>query len=145
MRQRNILCGTLYFVSLIIIDQHYFMALNNFFFNKNFFLFFKTSHPLKGIFPGELGVPQRWYFPVSPAYWFGPRWRQKLCCRKDGSAILEESPDLDAVKTDEFFEKNPTGLKEGIKIRNLRKVHSLSRGTVSGLINFFLNILFLIF
>ena len=26
---------------------------------------------IENVFPGEYGIPQRWYYPVTKTYWFG--------------------------------------------------------------------------
>ncbi len=46
---------------------------------------------IEGIYPGEYGVPRRWYFPLQPSYWFGDG------CLKN------------AFKKKNLFEKNKLG------------------------------------
>ncbi|KAK6165163.1 hypothetical protein SNE40_023607 [Patella caerulea] len=66
---------------------------------------------VESVFPGDYGVPERWYFPFTKSYWCG-------------YSISDDSIDdksLNVGQNPEFFEKDPVGLEPGIQIRNLRK------------------------
>ncbi|XP_058142595.1 phospholipid-transporting ATPase ABCA3 [Dasypus novemcinctus] len=68
---------------------------------------------VEAVFPGQLGVPQPWYFFILPSYWCGhPR------------TVLGKEGDDDPEKAlrSEFFEAEPEGLVAGIRIQHLSKV-----------------------
>ncbi|XP_029433384.1 ATP-binding cassette sub-family A member 3 [Rhinatrema bivittatum] len=68
---------------------------------------------VEAVFPGEYGVPQPWYFFLTPLYWCGtPR------------TVLEKEEEEDPEKAlkSQFIEEEPTDLISGIKIRHLSKV-----------------------
>ncbi|XP_023584173.1 phospholipid-transporting ATPase ABCA3 [Trichechus manatus latirostris] len=69
---------------------------------------------VEAVCPGQFGVPQPWYFFLTPSYWCGS-WR---------SVLGEEDGDDDPEKAfrTEFFEAEPKGLVAGIKIKHLSKV-----------------------
>ncbi|KAH1004271.1 hypothetical protein HUJ04_004050 [Dendroctonus ponderosae] len=80
---------------------------------------------IEAVFPGEYGVPQKWYFPFTATFWCGQP-------RHSGVESFEEA----AVKNEaEFFETDPQNLSAGIKIRKLRKVF----GTKAAVRNLSLN------
>ncbi|KAK3103434.1 hypothetical protein FSP39_019190 [Pinctada imbricata] len=61
------------------------------------------------VFPGEYGVPKPFYFPFTKSYWLGGE--------------QSETQELhDVILESEHFEKEPTELKVGITVKNLRKV-----------------------
>lgn len=92
---------------------------------------------VEAVFPGEYGVPLPWYFPLKKSYWFGKT--------SDDSENLElssyENPSFQTYKTDnaevksnaEYFEKEPTGLKSGIKIIGLSKTFDKRKYAVKDL------------
>ncbi|ELK30082.1 ATP-binding cassette sub-family A member 3 [Myotis davidii] len=57
---------------------------------------------VEAIFPGQFGVPQPWYFFITPSYWCG-------------------HPRTVSLKT-EYFEAEPENLVAGIKIKHISKV-----------------------
>ncbi|XP_076998257.1 phospholipid-transporting ATPase ABCA3 isoform X2 [Tamandua tetradactyla] len=68
---------------------------------------------VEAVFPGQFGMPQPWYFFITPSYWRGhPR-----------AALGKEEDDgpEKALRT-EFFEAEPDGLGAGIRIKHLSKV-----------------------
>ncbi|XP_059176012.1 phospholipid-transporting ATPase ABCA3-like [Physella acuta] len=68
---------------------------------------------IEAVFPGDYGVPQPWYFPISRRYWG--------CCPSSQDYI--ELDDTVSIGQDpSMFEKEPNQ-KAGIKIRNLCKVY----------------------
>ncbi|GAB1602809.1 ATP-binding cassette sub-family A member 3-like [Argonauta hians] len=66
---------------------------------------------IEAVFPGEYGVPQKWYFPFTKSYWIGTI--QTKCL----SGTLGTSQEDDR----QFFETEPSNLKAGIQIKNLYK------------------------
>ncbi|XP_039428969.1 phospholipid-transporting ATPase ABCA1-like [Culex pipiens pallens] len=72
------------------------------------------------VFPGDFGLAQPWYFPVSKRFWFG------------------ESPTKDPFTEDppskkENIEDDPKGRPARIVIKGLRKVYSNKKVAVEGL------------
>ncbi|XP_057661740.1 phospholipid-transporting ATPase ABCA3-like [Diorhabda carinulata] len=63
---------------------------------------------VEAVFPGEYGVPQKWYYFVTKKYWFGD------------DEILDNSS-MSKENFSEFIEEEPKNLNVGIKIFNLRK------------------------
>lgn len=91
---------------------------------------------VEAVFPGEYGVPQPWYFPFTATFWCGqPKYAGELqfvFVRNIlagfllgvqfinlllGIEDLNDEANIDARS----FEKEPTNLHAGIKIKNLRK------------------------
>ncbi|XP_067672614.1 phospholipid-transporting ATPase ABCA3-like [Haliotis asinina] len=66
---------------------------------------------VEAVFPGEFGVPQKWYFFLTRSYWCGTKQRDDV----------DDSKDLNPEQDDEYFEKDPVGMRPGISIRNLSK------------------------
>ncbi|XP_052767410.1 phospholipid-transporting ATPase ABCA3-like isoform X2 [Mya arenaria] len=66
---------------------------------------------VEAVFPGEFGVPLKWYFPVTCSYW---------CGTKPDDYVTDDK-NISIGQISEFFEKDPSGLRAGIQIRNLRK------------------------
>ncbi|XP_050311852.1 phospholipid-transporting ATPase ABCA3 isoform X2 [Anthonomus grandis grandis] len=77
---------------------------------------------VEAVYPGEFGVPQKWYFPFTTEFWCG---RSKGYSSID---TLEES----VGHTSGQFEEEPTNLQAGVKIQNLRKVFE-SKVAVDGI------------
>ncbi|CAH1776854.1 unnamed protein product [Owenia fusiformis] len=70
---------------------------------------------VEGVFPGEYGIPQPWYFPFTRSYW---------CGAKQLNAVGDDDEEIMGGgygQNSEYFEKEPMRLNPGIKIRNLRK------------------------
>ncbi|KAK2490464.1 hypothetical protein MC885_020850 [Smutsia gigantea] len=69
---------------------------------------------VEAVFPGQLGVPQPWYFCFTPSYWRGsPR-----------TAMGKEEGDEDPEKAlgTEYFEAEPEDLVAGVKIKHVSKM-----------------------
>jgi ATP-binding cassette subfamily A (ABC1) protein 3 len=77
------------------------------------FLYLAIALYIEAVFPGEFGVPQPWYFPVSRDYW----------CSKPPTLDHEEFSRDKA----EFFEKFTEDLPIGIQIQNLSKTFGANR------------------
>ena len=60
--------------------------------------------------PGKYGVAEKWYFLFLPSYW----------CPANKVTDQEEDT-VSSVEDASMFEEQPTGLKAGIKVNNLRK------------------------
>nr|XP_033770036.1 ATP-binding cassette sub-family A member 3 [Geotrypetes seraphini]XP_033770037.1 ATP-binding cassette sub-family A member 3 [Geotrypetes seraphini]XP_033770038.1 ATP-binding cassette sub-family A member 3 [Geotrypetes seraphini] len=75
---------------------------------------------VEAVFPGEYGVPQPWYFFLTPLYWCGTPitvlGREK-----------EEEEDPEKALKREFIEEEPTDLISGIKIKHLSKVFKMGK------------------
>ena len=97
---------------------------------------------ISNVFPGEYGIPQKWYFPVTKNYWCG-----NSCNLLDGidnygfELSARDQVDSDNKNNSRFFEKEPRGLSKGIEIRGLHKsfdgghtyaVNNLNLTTYSG-------------
>ncbi|XP_071130810.1 phospholipid-transporting ATPase ABCA3-like isoform X2 [Mytilus edulis] len=67
---------------------------------------------IEAVFPGEYGVPLPWYFPFTSSYWFGTV----------ASDEMEGDENYLNTRSSEYFEQDPTRLRPGIQIRNLKKV-----------------------
>uniref|UniRef100_A0A8C3WSX6 ATP binding cassette subfamily A member 3 n=1 Tax=Catagonus wagneri TaxID=51154 RepID=A0A8C3WSX6_9CETA len=68
---------------------------------------------VEAVLPGQFGVPQPWYFFITPSYWCGqPR------------TVLgkEEDDDPEKALRTEYFEAEPEDLVAGIKIKHVSKV-----------------------
>ncbi|XP_044745815.1 phospholipid-transporting ATPase ABCA3-like [Coccinella septempunctata] len=62
---------------------------------------------VEAIYPGEFGVPQKWYFILTPGFWRRRNVEQDDC-------LLDPN-------NGEFFDDDPTDLRAGISIRGLAK------------------------
>lgn len=77
------------------------------------------------IFPGDFGVPEKWYFPLTKTFWCG---------------YSENKPASDTKPSNnsQTIEDEPSDKHAGIQVRNLRKVYSNKKVAVEGLtINMF--------
>lgn len=73
------------------------------------------------VMPGEFGIPEPWYFPVSPSFW----------CKNRKITSMEEIFDQPMQKKN--YEDDPSDSNPGIQIRNLRKKYSNKKVAVKGL------------
>ena len=72
------------------------------------FIYLCLTFYIEALFPGEYGIPEKWYFPITSSYWFGEK----------------QNFDIKTIgfnQNKEFFEAEPTDLRVGIKIINLFK------------------------
>lgn len=72
------------------------------------------------VFPGEFGVPEKWYFLFTKSYWTG------------GKSNKIDSSNFYQTKSSSF-EDEPEGKHAGIQIRDLRKVFENKKAAVKGL------------
>ncbi|XP_050098673.1 phospholipid-transporting ATPase ABCA3-like [Anopheles aquasalis] len=73
------------------------------------------------VFPGEYGVAEPWYFPVTKKF-----WTNKVTTIDDG-ADAQQGERMDNI------EPEPVGKHAGIRIRGLRKVFNKTKVAVKGL------------
>nr|CAH59462.2 ATP-binding cassette transporter sub-family A [Pecten maximus] len=92
-------------------------------------LYLLVTWYVDNVHPGEYGVPKPWYFPVSKTYWCG-------VTPTADNYNHEEPP---SVTNPEKFERDPTDLRVGIKISNLRKVFGSGTGKKVAVANTTLN------
>eukprot|EP01135_Chromosphaera_perkinsii_P008446 Nk52_evm14s1360 gene=Nk52_evmTU14s1360 len=67
---------------------------------------------VEAVFPGTYGIPERFYYFLTPNYWIGNRSKGKQ------QEIDPKAIELNA----DHCEEEPSDLKVGVQIRNLRKV-----------------------
>merc|ERR1712232_101180 len=75
---------------------------------------------IEKVFPGTLGLPQPWYFPLLPSYWgFNTKHSDETSDTIVDGHIAEQkdggNPQL------ECWEAPPAGLEASVKIRDLAK------------------------
>ncbi|XP_078008637.1 phospholipid-transporting ATPase ABCA3-like [Phascolarctos cinereus] len=85
---------------------------------------------VEAVFPGQYGMPQRWYFFLQPSYWFGKR---RISLEE------KEEEDLEKSSQHEFFESEPVDLLAGIKIKNLSKTFMMGKKRKEAIRNLNLN------
>ncbi|KAK9892601.1 hypothetical protein WA026_020982 [Henosepilachna vigintioctopunctata] len=73
----------------------------------NVFFYLLIAVYVEAIYPGEFGVPQKWYFFLTRNFW----------CKN----IREDDEMLLNGINNQYFEEDPRNLKAGVKIRNLWK------------------------
>ncbi|KJE88968.1 ATP-binding cassette sub-family A member 1 [Capsaspora owczarzaki ATCC 30864] len=96
---------------------------------------------IEGIYPGEYGIPQRWYFPFQRSYWFGsarssnnvPMSTSARTPLRGSSDQLDQSDSIPADADPKNFEAEPSGLKAGIRIDNLTKTYADKKTAVRNL------------
>nr|XP_060642190.1 phospholipid-transporting ATPase ABCA3 isoform X1 [Anolis sagrei ordinatus]XP_060642191.1 phospholipid-transporting ATPase ABCA3 isoform X1 [Anolis sagrei ordinatus] len=70
---------------------------------------------VEAVFPGEYGIPQPWYFFLTPSYWCGSP--QTVLGKEK-----EEEEDPEKALKSQYIEEEPSDLVSGIKIKHLSKV-----------------------
>jgi ABC-type multidrug transport system fused ATPase/permease subunit len=132
------------------------------------FLYMTLAWYIEGVWPGEFGVPKRWYFPLQPSYWLNRpfkvrQWLSELATKdrrcsfvalllrlfnvvsaSKQSVIDEEASRCSSRPVsflDNTIEKVELNGKPGIEILNLHKVYSRKRThALKGLnVNFYEN------
>lgn len=71
------------------------------------------------VFPGEYGVPEKFYFPFTKSFWCGLSANQEM-----ENGIPPSNPN---------YEIDPSNRYAGIKVKNLRKVYANKKTAVDGL------------
>lgn len=75
------------------------------------------------IFPGEFGVPKKWYFPIA-----------KLLPRGKGGVVdVDDVVNESRLNNADNFEADPQGKRAGIRTQGLRKVYGNKKVAVQGL------------
>uniref|UniRef100_A0A7M4E1A4 ATP binding cassette subfamily A member 3 n=1 Tax=Crocodylus porosus TaxID=8502 RepID=A0A7M4E1A4_CROPO len=77
---------------------------------------------VEAVFPGEYGVPQPWYFFLTPSYWCG---HPRTVLGKE----KEEEEDPEKALKSQYIEEEPADLVSGIKIKHLSKVFRVGNKT----------------
>jgi ATP-binding cassette subfamily A (ABC1) protein 3 len=85
-------------------------------FARDAVLYFFIAWYLEGIWPGDFGVPQLWYFPLSPQYWGCGAPAVPGSSSTDGNGTGASLANIDGK-----FEAVPNGMVAGLELRNLRK------------------------
>jgi ATP-binding cassette subfamily A (ABC1) protein 3 len=89
------------------------------------FLYLITTWYISSVFPGEYGIPLKWYFPFTKSYWCGTD-EQDISSDQmigyDDSGFENYNKDDSRNKNKStYLEDEPRGLKSGIKIIDLSK------------------------
>uniref|UniRef100_A0A8C5UF57 ATP binding cassette subfamily A member 3 n=1 Tax=Malurus cyaneus samueli TaxID=2593467 RepID=A0A8C5UF57_9PASS len=87
---------------------------------------------VEAVFPGEYGVPQPWYFFLTPSYW----------CRRPRTVVgkeKEEEEDPEKALKSQYIEEEPADLVSGIKIKHLSKVFKVGNKTKEAVKNLTVN------
>ncbi|PSN43689.1 hypothetical protein C0J52_19461 [Blattella germanica] len=74
------------------------------------FIYLIITLYIEAVFPGEYGVPEKWYFPLQKSYWFRRRDSPNL-------NVDTESP----IEGNDIYEAEPKNLPAGIQIKHLTK------------------------
>ncbi|XP_059408851.1 phospholipid-transporting ATPase ABCA1a isoform X1 [Carassius carassius] len=78
---------------------------------------------IEAVFPGQYGIPRRWYFPFTKSYWCGEK------CGWITSMPTNKKENAEAV----CIEEEPAHLDPGVYIENLVKVYSNGKLAVDDL------------
>ncbi len=89
------------------------------------FLYLIITWYISFVFPGEYGIPLKWYFPFTKSYWRGNDSQDissDQMISYDNSGFENDNKDNARNKNKStYFENEPRGLKSGIKIIGLSK------------------------
>ena len=101
----------------------------------DFVLYMVIALYVEAVFPGKYGIPEKFYYFLTPSYW---------CGNRSTGSQTEVDPKNVSMDPDSC-EEEPAGLKVGVQIQNLRKqfgkfvaVNSLSVNMYEGQITSFL-------
>ncbi|XP_048255576.1 phospholipid-transporting ATPase ABCA1-like isoform X2 [Haliotis rufescens] len=89
---------------------------------------------IEAVFPGQYGIPRKWYFPIQKTYWCGQRYRGDTNVAGNlGAADMEMNCDK------ENLEAESPNSKVGVSIHNMTKVYKTGKKlAVDGLsLNFY--------
>jgi len=95
------------------------------------FIYMLLTLYIEAVFPGEYGIPQKWYFPFTKSYWLGYK-----DTTNEEKIQLTENGNYDTQDGDphhEFFEREPNTMRAGIKILNLCKTFDNKKFVVKDL------------
>jgi ABC-type multidrug transport system fused ATPase/permease subunit len=82
---------------------------------------------IEKVYPGTLGLPQPFYFPLLPSYWFGTKWEPPKMLANDSEAEKNGNEKM------ECYESPPNGAKAMVKIRELTKVFNKKKKALKGI------------
>eukprot|EP01135_Chromosphaera_perkinsii_P005752 Nk52_evm52s359 gene=Nk52_evmTU52s359 len=85
------------------------------------FLYFIIAWYCEAVFPGQYGIPEKWYFFLTPSYWG---------CTRKGRGSFKETVDPVKGPTNE---EEPKGLHAGIMLKDLQKTYSNGKKALKGL------------
>ncbi|CAF0791152.1 unnamed protein product [Brachionus calyciflorus] len=103
------------------------------------FIYMFLTWYIEGVFPGEFGIPRKWYFPLQPSFWCGESKKKskkkstfkkllekfKILDKKKQKIVkMEEEEDKKNDLLNESIEKIDKDLETGIEIDKLHKVYS---------------------
>ncbi|XP_055683327.1 phospholipid-transporting ATPase ABCA3 isoform X3 [Lutzomyia longipalpis] len=84
------------------------------------FIYLAIALYVEKVFPGEFGVPAKWYFPFTKKFW---------CGQQEYHGV----EDMATVQNDKYFERGPVHRHAGIQTKGLRKVYSNKKVALQGL------------
>ena len=96
---------------------------------------------VSNVFPGEYGIPQKWYFPLTKTYWCGNSFDQSVDGIDNRGFELGAKDHNGLNDKSQYFEDEPQELYKGIEIKGLCKsfdggttyaVNNLNLTTYSG-------------
>ncbi|XP_065332368.1 ATP-binding cassette sub-family A member 7-like isoform X3 [Cloeon dipterum] len=91
---------------------------------------------LEAVFPGEYGVPKRWYFFVQKSYWCG----KDLTVDDVPTGSTPATENLNDSRDSGNLEEEPAGLQVGVALQNLGKTYSNGKIALNNLnLNFYQN------
>ncbi|XP_055884282.1 phospholipid-transporting ATPase ABCA1-like isoform X3 [Biomphalaria glabrata] len=72
---------------------------------------------IEAVFPGQYGIPRKWYFIVQKSYWCG-------FSQKNNAHRVDAEMSIDDITNhSDNFEKDPTDRAVGVAVKNLRKIY----------------------
>ncbi|GFR62987.1 ATP-binding cassette sub-family A member 1, partial [Elysia marginata] len=97
-------------------------------------IYFLLTWYIEAVFPGQFGIPRKWYFPIQKSYWFGDSAGARDKVQADSEIAIDE-----IRNHGDQFEPDPSGRTVGVAVRNLTKKYSKGdKLAVDGLsINFY--------
>lgn len=87
------------------------------------FLYLMIALYVEKIFPGEYGVPEKWYFPFTANFW----------CNKVEYYGVQDINSNTLSRVNANFEIEPNNKTAGVQTKELRKVYEGQRVAVEGL------------
>ncbi|XP_054158739.1 phospholipid-transporting ATPase ABCA3-like [Oppia nitens] len=85
---------------------------------------------IESVFPGEYGVPLKWYFPFSRSYWFG---RRQVVGDEEKVQLNSPQHNGNVDDNSDSLEREPLGLRTGIQISHLSKTFGGKKFAVNDL------------
>ncbi|OQR81399.1 ATP-binding Cassette (ABC) Superfamily [Thraustotheca clavata] len=91
----------------------------------DFILYTLLAMYLEQVVPKDYGTPQKWYFPVSPSYWFGDR---STHAKVSEAKVVDPSIKNDTIESVNPELQNQEHTGEALQIQGIRKVFSVPGG-----------------